>query len=140
MSVGILLITHPGVGSALLHTVMRILGSCPLSTKCLEIPAGAEIDPLLAQAAEHLAALDSGDGVLVFSDMYGATPSNIACRLAETGRAAVVSGVSLPMLVRVYNYPQDDLDRLCHKAAEGGERGITFYTRQQALADREQSA
>ncbi len=137
MSVGVLLITHPGVGSALLHTVTRILGSCPLATKCLEVPAGAETAPLLCLAAEHLAALDSGDGVLVCSDVYGATPSNIACRLADTGRAALVSGLNLPMLLRVYNYPGDDLDTLCRKAAEGGARGITQRTREQALRDRE---
>ena len=137
MTVGILLITHPGVGSALLHTVTRILGYCPLTTKCLEIPAGADIEPLLTQAAEYLATLDNGDGVLVFSDVYGSTPSNIARRLAETGRSAVVSGVNLPMLLRVYNYAGEDLDSLCAKAAEGGQRGITTYTREQALSDRE---
>ena len=139
MSIGILLITHPGIGSSLLHTVTRIMGRCTLPTKCLEVPVGAEIETLVGQAGEHLAALDSGDGVLVLSDVYGATPSNIAWRLGETGRAAVLSGLNLPMLLRIYNYPQDDLDTLCHKALEGATRGIHAFTRSDALARREQS-
>ena len=137
MTIGILLITHPGVGSALLHTVTRIMGKCSLPTKCLEVPAGAETDLLLNQASEHFAALDSGDGVLVLSDIYGATPSNIACRLSETGRSAVLSGVNVPMLLRVYNYPEEDLDLLCHKAMEGGIRGIHACTVSEAMAGRE---
>jgi PTS system ascorbate-specific IIA component len=138
MSIGILLITHPGVGSSLLHTVTRILGACPLRTKCLEVPPGAEVEPLLSQATEHLAALDDGNGVLVLSDVYGATPSNIAWRLSETGRAAVLAGVNLPMLIRVYNYAEDDLDTLCQKAVEGGTRGIHARSRAEALRTREQ--
>ena len=124
MSIGVLLITHPGVGSALLHTATRIFGSCPLGTKCLEVPAGAHLEPLLDKAAELMLALDQGDGVLIVSDLYGATPCNIACRLADTGRAAVLAGVNLSMLLRVYNYPNEDLDTLCEKAFEGGLRGV----------------
>lgn len=137
MSVGILLITHPGVGSALLHTATRILGACPLQTKCLEIPSDAATEPLLAQAAEHLAALDSGHGVLVLTDIYGATPSNIAKQLTDTGRVGMVSGINLPMLIRVFNYPGDDLDDLCIKASEGGVRGISSCTSGEAIKQRE---
>jgi PTS system ascorbate-specific IIA component len=140
MTIGILLVTHPGVGSSLLHTVTRILGACPLRTKCLEIPAGADVEPLLSQATEHLAALDDGSGVLVLSDIYGSTPSNIAWRLTETGRAAVLAGVNLPMLIRVYNYAEDDLDSLCQKAVEGGTRGIYARSRAEALQHREQGS
>ena len=131
------MITHPGVGSALLHTVTRIMGVCPISTKCLEIPVGAQLEPLINQATEHLVTLDSGSGVLVFVDIYGATPSNIAAHLATTGRVAIVTGLNLPMLLRTYNYPQEDLDSLCVKAVQGGVRGISSFTRQQALAERE---
>lgn len=137
MSIGVLLITHPGVGSALLHTVTRILRGCPLETKCLEVPAGAQVEPLLNKAAELIVALDDGDGVLIVSDLYGATPCNIACRLADTGRIAVLAGLNLPMLLRVYNYPKDDLDTLCERAFEGGLRGVHSCTRRKAISGRE---
>lgn len=129
MTIGVLLMTHPGVGSALLHTATRILGACPMRTKCLEVPIGAEIETLFEQAAEYLVSLDEGEGVLVLSDLFGATPSNLACRLTDTGRASLVTGVNLPMLLRVFNYPGDHLSGLADKAAEGGGRGIHVYER-----------
>ena len=59
------------------------------------------------------------------TDLYGATPHNIAQRVAcGERRTTVLSGLNLPMLVRVFNYPDDDLDTLASKAAEGGTRGI----------------
>ena len=136
MTVGVLLLTHPGVGTALLHTVTRILGTCPLHTKCLEIPAGAQTAPLLVKAAELLATLNTGTGVIVCTDLYGATPSNIAYHLAESGHVAIVTGLNLPMLLRVYNYPDNDLDALRRKAADGGARGIVTYTSPNTMGDR----
>ena len=127
MTIGILIMTHPGVGSSLLHTATRILGQCPLRTKCLEVPIGSEIETLFEQAAEYLVSLDEGEGVLVLSDLFGATPSNLACRLTDTGRARVVAGLNLPMLLRVFNYPGDRLADLAEKAAKGGIRGIRAY-------------
>jgi PTS system ascorbate-specific IIA component len=129
MTIGVLLMTHPGVGAALLHTATRIVGSTPLRIKCLEVPVGADVEPLLEQAAEQMVSLDQGDGVLVLSDLFGATPSNLACRLTDTGRAMVVAGLNLPMLLRVFNYPNDDLAALAGKASDGGVRGIHIYER-----------
>jgi PTS system mannose-specific IIA component len=127
MSVGILLITHPGVGSSLLHIASRILGETPAQVRCLEVPAGKDTAAATSQANEMLAGLDDGDGVLILTDIYGATPSNISCGLASTGGTAVLSGLSLPMLIRTLNYPADDLADLAAKAREGGERGIHLH-------------
>lgn len=124
MSIGILLITHPGVGTALLATATRLLEACPLRAHCLDVPLGADTEQILTQAREALDELDDGHGVLVLTDAFGATPSNIACQLSESGHASVVSGLNLPMLIRVFNYSSEDLDALVQKAAEGGMRGI----------------
>jgi len=133
VAVGILLITHPGVGSTLLQTATTIMGVCPLQTKCLDIPPDAPTKPLLAEAQRHLATLDTGNNVLVMTDIYGGTPSNIAKILTDAGEAGLVTGINLPMLIRVFNYPGDDLDELCHKATEGGIRGIYSFPPQQPL-------
>jgi len=127
MSVGILIITHPGVGSSLLHTATRILGETALATRCLEVPAGSDLDATIVQASALLQALDHGDGVLVLTDIYGATPSNIACALHSPGGVAVVSGINLPMLVRTFNYAADDLTALMERARDGGTRGIHVH-------------
>ena len=70
----------------------------------------------------------SGDGVLVLTDLYGSTPSNIACKLRRHGHVRVVSGVNLPMLIRVLNYPDLDLDSLKEKALSGGRDGVLSCT------------
>ncbi len=125
MSVGILMITHPGVGNAMLHIATRIIGKATLPIKCLEVPPDAAIEPVCERGRSMLKVLDRGTGVLVLTDLYGATPHNIAQRVACGGiNAAVISGLNLPMLLRVFNYPGDDLQTLASKAAEGGSRGI----------------
>lgn len=124
MNVGILLVTHGEIGSALLDATIDILGVCPLSASALSAPAGCDPERILTEARSAILELDSGDGVLVLTDLYGSTPSNIACKLHHDKGVRVVSGVNLPMLVRIFNYPDLDLDELQHKAVTGGRDGV----------------
>jgi PTS system ascorbate-specific IIA component len=125
MSVGILLLTHEGMGEALIATARRILGRVPLALDALAIPPDSDVDTALAAAAARVRALDSGDGVLVLTDVYGATPSNVAERLADLGlHVHRVSGLNLPMLLRTLNYPEYSLLELTETAASGGRNGI----------------
>ncbi len=124
MSTGILMITHPGIGNAILHSARRIVVDCPLRAKCLEVPLDAPLDRIHSQAQELVQRLDNGDGVLVLTDIFGATPNNIARQLAQPGRVAILSGLSLPMLVRLFNYPDNDLQAMCATAIQGATRGI----------------
>jgi len=128
MSIGILLITHPGIGSSMLHTATRILGYCPLQAKCLEVPAGSDPQQVTAQAQTKFDKLDEGEGVLILTDLYGSTPSNIASSLAECNQSIVVTGLNLPMLIRLFNYPAEDILSLSRKVADGGIRGILRHT------------
>ncbi|WP_456373253.1 PTS sugar transporter subunit IIA [Thiolapillus sp.] len=124
MSIGILLVTHPGIGQMLLQNACKLLGNCPLRIRCLDIPLDDDPEQLLKKAREAACVLDDGSGILILTDAFGATPSNIACELTREIQANVVSGLNLPMLIRVFNYSSDDLATLTHKAAEGGMRGI----------------
>ena len=140
MTVGVLLVTHPGVGSAMLHIASRIVGTSTLPIKCLEVPPDAPLDPVFERAHSMLKVLNRGAGVLVLTDIFGATPHNVAQRVACDKRGTtVLSGLNLPMLVRVFNYPQDDLDTLASKAAEGGSRGIMTCPLESIARDREQA-
>ena len=124
MSVGMLLITHGQVGRALVDTAASTLGFCPLDTAVLSITPDSDPD-LVDEKARYLARqLDGGEGVLVLTDIYGSTPANVACRLLNAHRAAVVTGVNLPMLIRLFNYPSLSLDELAQKAVSGGQDGI----------------
>lgn len=124
MSIGLLIITHNQIGAELLDTAVNMLGYCPLLAETLAIRTDSNPDRVRARAAELTEELDQGDGVLVLTDMFGSTPSNIATSLRCTGRVTVVSGINLPMLVRVLNYPHLSLDSLTAKALTGGSDGI----------------
>ena len=85
MSVGILLITHEGIGSALVATATRLLGQLPLRAEALEVPYDADAEALLPIASAAVRRVDGGAGVLVLTDLYGATPSNLAAKVAQLG-------------------------------------------------------
>lgn len=124
MSAGLLIITHDQVGEQLLSTATRMLEFCPLNAKTLAVHGDQDPDRLLDEAFSLCRQLDNGGGILVLTDAYGSTPSNIAIRLLEAARVMVVAGLNLPMLIRVLNYPQLQLDELAQKALSGGRDGI----------------
>ena len=124
MAVGILLITHEGIGSALLEAATRMLRQLPLATVAFEVPFESDPDALLPAASAALRRVDGGHGVLVLTDLYGATPSNLAAKLARLGTPVRrVSALNLPMLLRVMNYADLDLDELPRVAAAGARNG-----------------
>ncbi len=123
MTVGLLIITHGQVGKALVEAATSVLGMCPLQTYILSVPQDCKPEAQAEKARQSIDQLDDGAGVLVLTDMYGATPSNIASTL-QGERIAVVSGLNLPMLVRVLNYPGLSLEELVEKACSGGRDGV----------------
>ncbi|RPE81011.1 PTS sugar transporter subunit IIA [Vulcaniibacterium tengchongense] len=127
MAVGILLVTHEGIGNALLGVARRLLGALPLRAEALEVPFGGDPDALLAQASAALRRVDDGDGVLLLTDLYGASPSNLAARLARLGTPVRrVSALNLPMLLRVMNYAELPLEELPAIAAAGARNGVVL--------------
>ena len=125
MSVGLLIITHGRIGEQLLETAKSMLEICPLQTAYLIVSQSCDPDELVEQANEICNSLNQGDGVLVLTDMYGSTPSNVANRLLRKSRnIQVIAGINLPMLVRVLNYPSLNLHELVNKALTGGHDGV----------------
>lgn len=127
MAVGILLITHTGLGSALVEVATRLLRQLPLKTEAFEVPFDADLDALLPQASAALRRVDGGEGVLILTDLYGASPSNLAARVARLGTPTRrVSALNLPMVLRVMNYAELALDELPAVAAAGARNGAIF--------------
>jgi len=129
MSVGILLVTHGKLGHMLLETMQDMLGPLPLAADTLEVRRVQATDVLLLQGRRMIRRLDSGGGVLLLTDAFGSTPSNIANQLNDSGNTEVVAGLNLPMLVKVFNYPQMDLAGMARAAVEAGQRGVMACTR-----------
>lgn len=124
MTIGVLLVSHELLGQTMLDISVKTLSVCPLATRTLNVPFDYDPDELAISAEKMVKELDTGDGVLVLTDLCGATPSNIACRLVPLGRVMVVSGLNLPMLVRILNYPDLSLEELAERAVDGGRQGI----------------
>ena len=124
MSVALLIISHNGIGPALLGTSKLMLGEFPLKTKLLTASRDCDPADLASTANELIQELDDNDGVLVLTDLYGSTPSNIAQNLMDNSNICVVTGLNLSMLIRVFNYPQLGLTELAEKAESGGKDGI----------------
>ena len=124
MSVGILIVTHGKMGHYLLETAADLIGPVPLKADVLEVRRVQDTNVLLRQGSRTIARLDQGQGVLILTDAFGSTPSNIASRLHLDDKTIVVAGVNLPMLVRIFNYPTLDLKGMAQAAIEGGQRGV----------------
>jgi len=124
MTVGVLIIAHDGLGDALLETVTSTMQCCPIPVRLLPVTRDADPEELALQAHHLASEIDSGDGLLVLTDIYGSTPSNIACRLQDIPQSRVIAGINLPMLFRIFNYPTLDLDSLTEKALSGGRDGV----------------
>jgi PTS system ascorbate-specific IIA component len=123
MSVAVLLLTHDKIGQAMLDTASKIIGELPLTMKRMGVGMAADVETTISKAHEQIASLDEGDGVLILTDLYGATPSNIAKQL-QSDNIAVITGVNLPMLIRILNYPNLSLPEMVEKAVSGGHDGI----------------
>ncbi|MCE3003022.1 MAG: PTS fructose IIA subunit family protein [Xanthomonadaceae bacterium] len=125
MSVGILLLSHAGLGSALVGAARGVVGALSLRVEAVEFANGDDPAAYAHRAARAMRELDAGDGVLLLVDLYGSTPSNVAADIGRQGtRTRRVSGLNLPMLLRVLNYPEQALDDLAATAASGGRTGV----------------
>lgn len=125
MSVSVLIISHDEIGSALLNAVKQTFSSeLPLSVATVELEANADPEELIPKLKKVLSALNQGDGVLILTDLFGSTPSNIAHNIQNCKEVRIVTGLNLPMLIRVMNYPKLNLQQLAEKARTGGQSGI----------------
>ena len=124
MKVGLLIITHNNIGEQLLETATIMLGNKPLNTINMNIDSDCNLEHSMEKAKSSIEKLDQGDGVLVLTDMYGSTPSNIASSLMQDDSVVVIAGINLPMLIRAMNYPRLNLNQLAEKAVSGGHDGI----------------
>jgi PTS system ascorbate-specific IIA component len=122
--VGLLLVAHGKLGDSLIECATYVHGKPPEDLHSLDLTCFTDTDAMLLAARARIADLDTGTGVLVLTDIYGATPSNIACKLAKSGAVEVVAGVNLPMLLKALTYRSEPLASLAERVGEGGRAGI----------------
>ena len=122
--IGVLIVTHGSIGEALLTSASQILGAAPQQVATLSVWRQDDPDDLILRAGELIEGIDAGDGVLVLTDIFGATPGNVVSRLLQDGRIEGVSGASLPMLLRVLTRRNGSLADAVKRAVSGGADGV----------------
>ena len=128
--IGILIISHGDLGNSLINCANHVMGKRPEHLVHLGITIQDDPDVIILNALELLKQLDCGDGVLILSDICGATPCNIATELVNPGRVECLSGVNLSMLIRALTYRDKSLELLIEKALSGGKEGVMrIYSR-----------
>ncbi len=122
--IGILLITHGSFGESLIQNICHVLNKRP--PLIAQLGVAAQDDPLdiLPLARLLLKEVDRGEGVLVMTDVFGATPGNLALKLLEPGRVEGIAGLSLPMLLRALTYREKGMETMVQKAISGAHDGV----------------
>ena len=126
--IGILIVAHGGIGEALIHSASHVLGTRPARVQQLGVRLDDKPETILPRVRQLVRELDEGEGVLVLTDIYGATPGNVTLELLEPGKVEGISGVNLPMLVRALTYRERGLKKVIEKALSGGTEGVLHMT------------
>jgi PTS system ascorbate-specific IIA component len=122
--IGVLIVTHGEIGTSLLDSASQILGARPQQVATLSVWRQDDPDDLVLRARELMEQIDAGQGVLILTDLFGATPGNVVSKLLEDGRVEGVSGVSLPMLLRVVTSRNGSVAAAVQRALSGGSEGL----------------
>lgn len=122
-NVGIIVVSHADYGSAILRTVEFILG--PQSDCCsISVDVAHDVNDTVARLTDAAERLDKGNGVIILTDMFGGTPTNLALSLLQSHHIEVVTGVNLPMVLKVFTSRDKDLGEVARLAGEAGASGI----------------
>ncbi len=122
--IGLLLITHDTLGEALIQCACHVMNKRPEQLLQLGVAAGDDPNDLIPLAQQMLKIVDKGEGVLVMTDIYGASPSNLAAKLLQPGKIEGLAGINLPMLLRAINYRDKGMETLLSRATGGGRDGV----------------
>jgi mannose PTS system EIIA component len=127
--VGLVIATHGHLADELLATAEQIVGKLDAVIPC-SVPPGASPEDIRAQLKAVIAQADTGDGVIVFADLFGGTPCNQCLTLCPQAKIEVLTGVNLPMLLKATSLRGEvlSLEDLASALAQYGQRNITRAT------------
>ena len=125
--IGIVIVTHSQLGDALIDAAEFILGNRPDTMVPVSIDLKENVDKLRKKIAEAIKQVDNKKGVLILTDMFGGTPSNLSYSFLEEGRVEVISGVNLPILIKAVDIQADmELSDLAQHLEAFGKKSISL--------------
>ena len=124
--IGLLIVTHCDLGKELLNAAEFIVGRME-SAESVSITQSLDSEEIMKEIEKKLTALHQGDGILILTDMFGGTPSNISLSFLQEEKVEVLTGVNLPMVIAIaQNRPNMGLSELAEKAQEAGRMSISL--------------
>jgi len=134
--IGIIVVSHEPLGTALIHCTRHIFGRMPAQLAALDVVPDEDPEAAYQAARELMARINDGSGVLVLTDVFGATPSRIAARLAELHRVVVLAGVNLPMLVKALSNRRCPLEEMPDMLMDRAKDAIVEIPRKAGMEQR----
>jgi PTS system mannose-specific IIA component len=124
--VGIILVTHPNLGEEFIRSAELICGKIP-NLISVSIDTQKGVETLRKEIAEAIKSVDTGEGVLILTDMFGGTPSNMSLAFLQENHVEVLTGLNLPMLIKISNCREgQSLKELAKMVKEAGQRNINL--------------
>ena len=124
MSVHVILVTHDKIGRSLLEATALIFGQLPLPTTEIALTPHCDVQQIQQKLQDLVTQLQNPHGILILTDIFGASPHNIVKQLLPSDNTHVITGLNLPMLLKIMNYANLPLAELTQKALSGGQTGI----------------
>ena len=125
MKVGVVIVTHYGLGAEFLQALRLIIPEAP-DFQSVSLDPAQSVDEMRANILERLRAVDGGEGVLILTDMFGGTPSNVSLSFLDEHHVEVVTGINLPMLIKLATLRENKpLEDLATFIKEYGQRNIS---------------
>ena len=127
MNVALLLVSHKGIASNLLETACSIVNDKPDNLPYVEVPMDAPVDIMRKEIQQQLDRFDQTKDVLILTDIYGGTPSNLASCFISNEKTQLISGLNLAMIIKAINYRRLPLSELIEKIIQGGRQSIAQH-------------
>jgi len=125
--IGIVIVTHCQLGEALIEAAEFIIGERPESLESVSIDLSENAEKLRNKISQGIKKVEKKEGVLILTDMFGGTPSNLSYSFLEEGRIEVLSGVNLPVLIQAANIREKmKLDQLASNLESFGKKSISL--------------
>ena len=122
--IGILLVTHGKIGESLIDCAAHILDNYPISVESLSINSNNDLHKYSDIIAKKIKNLESGHGVLIMTDIYGATPCNLLNKFIEEDKVEVITGINLPMLIKAISDRKDNINTLINDSIKCAKKNI----------------
>lgn len=126
--IGVLILGQKDFAEGLIQAVEHTLGKRPPAIEAAGIDYNEAPEQIAEMVRRQVERVDQGDGVVILADIYGTTHTNVARHLLRRGRVELISGASLPMLLRTLTYRNLKMDELIDRALSGGFNGIICAT------------